>query len=246
MRNIALDFKNVSKTYNLQGAHQLGLRDTILGLPKRLTGKTQNQTHTALNDISFTIGQGESVGIIGRNGAGKSTLLSLMAGVIKPTSGKVKAYSRVSPMLELGGGFHPDLTGRENIFLNATLMGIHKKQIKEKLTSIIEFSELKDFIDQPIKFYSSGMMSKLGFSVITQLEPELLIIDEVLAVGDAKFREKCYETIQNFKKSGVTIVLVSHDAEEVKKLCDRAIVIKDGTIEADCNVEQALTLYGNH
>ncbi|TDO97199.1 ABC transporter ATP-binding protein [Marinomonas balearica] len=245
MGNIVIEFQNVSKTYNLVSSHQLGLRETLLSLPSKLMGGVEKQTFTALDDISFTITQGESVGIVGRNGAGKSTLLSLMAGVIKPSSGRARVLGRVSPMLELGGGFHPDLTGRENIFLNATLMGIPKRQIRDNLERIIEFSELGNFIDQPIKFYSSGMMSKLGFSVITQLEPELLIIDEVLAVGDAKFREKCYETIHSFKNKGVTIVFVSHDSNEVMKLCDRAIWIQSGAIQVDCSAESALTLYGH-
>ncbi|EHH8807176.1 ABC transporter ATP-binding protein, partial [Escherichia coli] len=172
-------------------------------------------------------GKGEAVALIGRNGAGKSTSLGLVAGVIKPTKGTVTTQGRVASMLELGGGFHPELTGRENIYLNATLLGLRRKEVQQRMDRIIEFSELGDFIDEPIRVYSSGMLAKLGFSVISQVEPDILIIDEVLAVGDISFQAKCIQTIRDFKNKGVTILFVSHNMSDVEKICDRVVWIEN-------------------
>ncbi|HCG2923528.1 TPA: ABC transporter ATP-binding protein, partial [Klebsiella pneumoniae] len=187
----------------------------------------KGRKYLAIEDITFTVGKGEAVALIGRNGAGKSTSLGLVAGVIKPTKGTVTTQGRVASMLELGGGFHPELTGRENIYLNATLLGLRRKEVQQRMDRIIEFSELGDFIDEPIRVYSSGMLAKLGFSVISQVEPDILIIDEVLAVGDISFQAKCIQTIRDFKNKGVTILFVSHNMSDVEKICDRVVWIEN-------------------
>ncbi|ADP12977.1 O-antigen ABC transporter ATP-binding protein [Erwinia sp. Ejp617] len=203
------------------------------------------RSYLAIEDISFKINKGESVALIGRNGAGKSTSLSLVAGVIKPTSGKVSVSGRVASMLELGGGFHPEITGRENIRLNATLLGLRRKELNEKIDKIIEFSELNEFIDEPIRVYSSGMLAKLGFSVITQVDPDILIIDEVLAVGDIKFQKKCLETIKAFKARGVTILFVTHNMADIEKVCDRVIWIENHHIKTIGNSKDVVAEYRN-
>ena len=189
------------------------------------------------------MGKGEAVALIGRNGAGKSTSLGLVAGVIKPTKGTVTTQGRVASMLELGGGFHPELTGRENIYLNATLLGLRRKEVQQRMDRIIEFSELGDFIDEPIRVYSSGMLAKLGFSVISQVEPDILIIDEVLAVGDISFQAKCIQTIRDFKNKGVTILFVSHNMSDVEKICDRVVWIENHKLREIGSAERIIELY---
>jgi lipopolysaccharide transport system ATP-binding protein len=187
----ALSFKHVTKRFPLYHHIRGGIKTFVLNLPRSVHAFSHVHGFLALHDVSFDLYQGEVLGIIGRNGAGKSTTLGLAAGVIAPTSGTIEVHGRVSPMLELGGGFHPDLTGRENILLNGVLLGLSRGQVKKKMPAIIDFSELADFIDEPIRIYSSGMLARLGFSVVAQLDPEILIIDEVLAVGDAPFQAKC-------------------------------------------------------
>ncbi|HHD2873536.1 TPA: ABC transporter ATP-binding protein, partial [Klebsiella pneumoniae] len=199
--------------------------------------------YLAIQDVSFTVGKGEAVALIGRNGAGKSTSLGLVAGVIKPTKGSVTTRGRVASMLELGGGFHPELTGRENIFLNATLLGLRRKEVQQRMERIIEFSELGEFIDEPIRVYSSGMLAKLGFSVISQVEPDILIIDEVLAVGDISFQAKCIKTIKEFKNRGVTILFVSHNMSDVEKICDRVVWIENHRLREIGSAERIIELY---
>jgi lipopolysaccharide transport system ATP-binding protein len=198
---------------------------------------------TALEDISFSINEGECVGIIGRNGSGKSTTLGLMAGVMQPNSGTVEVSKKVSPLLELGGGFHHDLNAYENIKLNGVILGIPLKKVEEKIEDILAFSELGEFASQPIHMYSSGMLARLGFSIVTQLQPELLLIDEVLAVGDERFRLKCIELMRSFKEKGVTIVLVSHNAEDIQTLCDRVIWIDNHHIKMDGASADVLAAY---
>jgi lipopolysaccharide transport system ATP-binding protein len=196
-----------------------------------------------LREISFQITKGECVGFIGRNGVGKSTLLGLIAGVLKPDSGKIVVKGRVSPLLELGAGFHPDLTGRENIILNGVLLGMTKAEVKAKLDFIVEFSGLKDFIDQPIRTYSSGMVARLAFSVIAHLDPEILLIDEVLAVGDVEFQKKSFQKILEFKEKGITIVLVSHSLDSIVKVCERAIWLENGGIKMDGEAKEVVSAY---
>jgi ABC-type polysaccharide/polyol phosphate transport system ATPase subunit len=187
----------------------------------------------ALRDVSFDIEPGEMVGIIGPNGAGKSTVLKLIARIIEPTSGQIGVSGRVGALLELGAGFHPDLTGRENIYLNGSILGLSRSRVRQKLDEIIAFAELERFIDVPVKHYSSGMYMRLGFSVAVHIEPEILLVDEVLAVGDQAFQQKCLKCIEELRQDGVTILLVSHNLGHVVHLCDRVIWLQNGRIQAD-------------
>ncbi|WP_455844819.1 ABC transporter ATP-binding protein [Pantoea agglomerans] len=239
---VAIEFKAVTKSYPLYHHIGSGIKELIFN-PKRALTLLSGRSYLAIEDINFTVNKGESVALIGRNGAGKSTSLGLVAGVIKPTSGSVTTKGRVASMLELGGGFHPELTGRENIRLNATLLGLRRKQLNERIDKIIEFSELGEFIDEPIRVYSSGMLAKLGFSVITQVDPDILIIDEVLAVGDYAFQKKCIETINTFKAKGVTILFVSHNLTDIEKICDRVIWIENHRLKASGKADEILEKY---
>ena len=219
-------FEDVSKHYPLYHHLTGGFKHFLFHLPQALKGLRKTRFE-ALRGISFTVQRGETFGLIGRNGAGKSTILGLMAGVLRPSSGQVAVKDRVVPLLELGSGFHRELTGRENIVLNGVLLGMRRRDVLRRMESIIEFSELSEFIDQPVRTYSSGMLSRLGFAVVANLEPPILLIDEVLAVGDRAFREKCRDRIRRFKSENVTIVLVSHAMEEICQHCDRAMWIED-------------------
>jgi lipopolysaccharide transport system ATP-binding protein len=239
----AISFKHITKRFPLYHHVRGGIKTFFLNLPKSLHTFSHANSFLALNDVSFDLYQGEVLGIIGRNGAGKSTTLGLAAGVIAPTSGTVEVNGRVSPMLELGGGFHPDLTGRENILLNGVLLGLSRRQVRNKMQAIIDFSELNDFIDEPIRIYSSGMLAKLGFSVISQLEPEILIVDEVLAVGDAPFQSKCFSVIEGFKSKGVSMLFVSHNYGDIQRICDRVVWIHDHTVRREGPVVDILTEY---
>lgn len=237
-----IEFENVSKSYPLYHHIGSGIKDLIFH-PYRALKLLKGKKYKAIENINFTIEKGEAAALIGRNGAGKSTSLGLVTGVIKPSKGKVTTVGRIASMLELGGGFHSELTGRENIIMNATLMGLRKKQVMEKLDAIIEFSELGEFIDEPIRVYSSGMLAKLGFSVISQVEPDILIIDEVLAVGDIAFQKKCIETIRNFKEKGVTILFVSHNTADVEKICDKVIWIENHNLKEIGPASQVIPKY---
>lgn len=225
---IRIKFEKVSKYYKLINTG--GIKSFVFNFFKQIKMYKEN-TFIALENISFEINNGDVVGIIGKNGAGKSTTLGLIAGVMKPTSGKVEVIGRIAPLLELGAGFHHDLTGRENIVLNGILLGMSKKDILEKVDEIIEFSELEEFIDQPIRMYSSGMLSRLGFSIAVQANPDILLIDEVLSVGDKNFQKKCTDKIFEFKNKGVTIVFVSHAISSVELLCDKVIWIENHQIK---------------
>ncbi|WP_456478941.1 ABC transporter ATP-binding protein, partial [Nautilia sp.] len=205
---IRVEFKNITKYYTLLNTG--GIKNFLLNFFSEIK-RIKNNRFLALDNISFRIYDRDVVGIIGKNGAGKSTTLGLIAGVLAPSEGEVYVKGRIAPLLELGAGFHPDLSGRENIILNGILLGMTKKEIMSKLESIIEFSEIGDFIEQPIRIYSSGMMSRLGFSVAVHTDPDILLIDEVLSVGDFKFQEKSKNKIYEFKEKGKTIIFVSHD-----------------------------------
>lgn len=198
-------------------------------------GRRQTAYHDfdALKHVSFDVPRGTTLGIIGRNGSGKSTILKIIAGVYKPTGGRVEVSGSIAPLIELGAGFHPELTGRENILVNGLLLGLSKRNILELQDQIIEFAEIGDFIDAPVKQYSSGMYMRLGFSVATTINPEILLVDEILAVGDAGFREKCLRRIHSFRDSGKTILIVSHDQGTVRKFCDRVLLIHRGELLAD-------------
>jgi lipopolysaccharide transport system ATP-binding protein len=201
------------------------------------------QAFWALKDLTFTIHEGESVGIIGLNGAGKSTLLKILGNVTKPTKGSLRIFGRVGALIELGAGFHPELSGRENIFLTGSILGIKKREIASKLDDIISFAELEKFIDTPVKRYSSGMFVRLGFSVAVHIIPDILIVDEVLAVGDLSFQKKCFDWIHKYLISGKTLVLVSHQMHHVENVCNRVLYIKEGRIVFDGPSDQAISLY---
>lgn len=229
MTEPVISFYNVSKSYpfyrNLQGIKNIAFN------PQRSLAFLRKERFEALRDISFDVYQGESFGIIGKNGAGKSTTLGMIAGFLKPSRGTVIVRGRVSPLLSLGAGFHMELSGRDNIVLNGVLMGLTKRQILMKMDEIIQFSEIEPgFIDSPIRVYSKGMLMRLGFSVVAHLDPEILLIDEVLGVGDIKFQKKCQDKLLSFKESGVTIVLVTHSIGSVAKICTRAMWIDNHTV----------------
>src|SRR5581483_3520255 len=195
--------------------------------------QTSYHDFLALKHVSFTVDRGEMVGIIGRNGSGKSTVLKIIAGVYAPTSGRVSVQGSIAPLIELGAGFHHELTGRENILLNGLLLGLSKKEVLEREPRMIEFAELGDFIDAPVKQYSSGMYMRLAFSVATEVDPDILLIDEILAVGDTKFQQKCMERIRQFRAAGKTMVFVSHDMNSIRELCDRVLLVHQGELLDD-------------
>jgi ABC-2 type transport system ATP-binding protein len=197
----------------------------------------------ALRDVSFQVEPGSSVGLVGRNGSGKTTLLRLISGIIKPTSGRVEVGGRVGSLLELGAGFHPDLTGRENVFLNGSIHGLKRAYVREKLDEIVAFAGLEEFIDLPVRTYSSGMYMRLGFAIAAHIDADLLLLDEVFAVGDEQFQRKCFGKIFEFKHQGGTIVFVSHDASAVERLCDRAILLREGRVEFDGPTHDAIVRY---
>jgi ABC-type polysaccharide/polyol phosphate transport system ATPase subunit len=197
----------------------------------------------ALRDVSFSLDRGEAVGIIGPNGAGKSTLLKVLSEITAPTEGEVRLYGRLSALIEVGSGFHPELTGRENIFLNGSILGMRRAEIGAKLSQIVEFSGVGDFIDAPVKWYSSGMYVRLGFAIAAHLDPQILLVDEALAVGDDAFRRKCYDRIMALRSAGKTIVFISHDLSSVERLCNRAIFMQNGQIVLDGPVSAAVSAY---
>ncbi len=209
-------------------------------------GRSAAESFAALDGVSFSIEHGETVAVIGSNGAGKTTLLGLIAGVIWPDSGRVAVEGNVSPLLELGAGFHPDLTGEENLRLNASLLGMARSEAGRLHDKIIEFSELGDFIREPLRTYSSGMVMRLGFAIAVSRNPDILLVDEILAVGDQKFQEKCLDRIRDLKRHGTTIVFVSHTRTAVEALCDRALWLDHGRLRKDGPARQVLEDYAGH
>ena len=237
-----ISFRHVFKSYPMYQSVTAGIKNFLFHLPTSI--KDIRRGHfQALEDISFDIFPGETVGFIGSNGAGKSSLLSLMAGVIIPNSGEIHVAGRVSPLLELGAGFHFELTGRDNILLNGVLLGLTKQQVLDKVHDIITYSELEQFIDQPIRTYSSGLLARLGFAVVAHLEPEILLLDEMLAVGDAAFQKKCLRTMGEFRERQVTMIFVSHNMDDVLRVCTRAIWIKDHRIALDGPPQDVVEAY---
>jgi ABC-type polysaccharide/polyol phosphate transport system ATPase subunit len=222
----AIVVSGLGKRYRLQHQGQTTLKTAALRLLSR--GPRREEEFWALRAVSFEVRQGETLGIIGRNGAGKSTLLGLIAGTITPTEGDTRTNGRISSLLELGAGFHPDLTGRENIFLNGSILGLRRRDIAQRLDAIVAFSELERFIDHPVKHYSSGMFVRLAFSVAMEVDPDILILDEVLSVGDERFREKCRVRIGEFHRRGKTFLIVSHDMDTIQTICDRVLVLDRG------------------
>ncbi|HKP17891.1 MAG TPA: ABC transporter ATP-binding protein [Gaiellaceae bacterium] len=197
----------------------------------------------ALQDVSLDVEPGEAVGLIGRNGSGKTTLLRLIAGIVKPTGGRAEAGGRVASLLELGAGFHPDFTGRENVYLNGSLYGLKRKTIDERFDEIVAFAELEEFKDVPVRTYSSGMYMRLGFAVAAHIDADVMLLDEVFAVGDEEFQRKCFGKIFEFKQRGGTIVFVSHDASSVERLCERAVLLRSGRVELDGSTQEAIARY---
>ena len=241
-----IEVKHVTKEYQL--GHITSLKENVLNTFRRLGGKPiqQRENFKALDDVNFTIEQGEVVGIIGHNGAGKSTLLKHLASISKPTKGKVIVRGSIAPLIEVGAGVNPEMTGRENIFLNGAILGIPKKIIQQKLDEIIDFSELEQFIDTPVKRYSSGMTVKLGFSIATSLDADILIIDEVLAVGDLAFQRKCFDKMEDMiNRQGKTVLLVSHNIRQVERLCSRVILMDHGKKLADGDSTEVCNLFFN-
>ncbi len=242
MRGAIIVFDHVRKSYPLYHHITGGVKNLLFNFP-RAVNAIRNSRYEALKDVSFEVKKGEALGIIGRNGAGKSTILGLIAGVLRPTEGRVIVTGRASALLDLGAGFHPELTGRENIMLNGIILGLTKAKVLKKLDEIIEFSELSEFIDQPIRVYSSGMLARLGFSVVAHLDPDILLIDEILAVGDLEFQKKCIDKMMGFKKSGVTIIFVSHSMPDVKGICDRVMWIENRTVKMLAKPEEVVGTY---
>lgn len=245
-----IEFKDVSKKYRLRHKNSFYLRDTMTNALARLNpfnrtnGKGRaSEDFWALKDVSFEIKQGEAVGIIGPNGAGKSTALKLLAGISKPTSGSVSVKGRIGALIEVGAGFHPELTGRENVYLNGSILGLKKREIDAKFDEIVSFAGIEQFIDQPVKNYSSGMYVRLGFAVAIHSDPELLLVDEVLSVGDMAFQKKCLDRMAAFQKQGITLVFVSHALPQVGEICQRGIYLRDGQVRVDGPVGQAISTY---
>lgn len=233
MLDTAIQVKNLGKQYIIkhQEATQYNtLRDILAAGPKALLSNSTREKFWSLQDVSFEIRQGDRVGIIGRNGAGKSTLLKMLSRIVEPTTGEIQINGRVSSLLEVGTGFHPELTGRENIFLNGAILGMSKAEIRSKFDEIVDFSEVEKFLDTPVKRYSSGMYVRLAFAIAAHLEPEVLIVDEVLAVGDAKFREKCLGKMKRVGEEGRTILFVSHQMGMLAQLCNRALMLEQGRL----------------
>ncbi|MFQ3674821.1 MAG: ABC transporter ATP-binding protein, partial [Aggregatilineales bacterium] len=256
MSNIAIRVENLGKLYRIGGKQEryYTLRDTIVdavSAPFRrvrglLRGESAADLHEeiwALKDVSFEVKHGDVVGIIGRNGAGKSTLLKILSRITEPTTGYADIYGRVGALLEVGTGFHPELTGRENIYLNGAILGMSRAEINRKFDEIVDFAGVERFIDTPVKHYSSGMGLRLGFAVAAHLEPEILIVDEVLAVGDAEFQKKCLGKMSEVAGEGRTVLFVSHNMAAVRSLCNRGIVLAEGSVIEDCPATLAVDQY---
>jgi len=242
-----LQVRNVSKKFR-KGELYDSLRDLIPALTGRLfklrkSGELGDRDFWALREVSFEVERGEAFGIIGSNGAGKSTILKLLSGIMKPTSGTVHVDGRLSALIEVGAGFHQDLTGRENVFLNGTILGMRREEIRRRFDEIVDFSGLEDFIDTPVKRYSSGMYARLGFSVAAHVEPDLLIVDEVLSVGDYVFQRKCTEKMASIIKSGATVVFVSHNLRAVAALCERSLLLERGQVRKIGPTRDVLKMY---
>lgn len=224
----AIRLENVTKEFSLRDS--LSAKDYLLGIAGH---RPQRRSIRAVDDVSFSIAAGESVALLGPNGSGKSTTLKMLAGVMRPTSGTIRARGRIAPLLELGSGFHPDLTGRENVYLNGAVLGIPRAEISRRFDEIVGFAGVEDFLDTPVKFYSSGMSVRLGFAIAVNVEPDILLIDEVLAVGDSEFQARSLQRMTRFREEGVTLILVTHDRATAAAFCDRALMLERGILVAD-------------
>ncbi len=258
MNNSAIKVENIGKKYVIKHAKQESYKtfqDVLINKTKKIVAlvtpfrkSLANEDNTtedfwALKDINFEVNKGDKIGIIGRNGAGKSTLLKVLSRITEPTTGKIHINGRIASLLEVGTGFHPELTGRENIYLNGAILGMSRSEIKEKFDEIVAFAEVDKFLDTPVKRYSSGMYVRLAFSVAAHLEPEILVVDEVLAVGDVEFQKKCLGKMSEVSKEGRTILFVSHNMAAISNLCNRTILLQDGQISYDGETSKAIQKY---
>ena len=238
MSQIAIEVKNMTKTFKLHSDKPQTMKEKLVR-----GRKSKTQIRTVLENINLEIKKGETVALIGVNGSGKSTLLKLMTKIIYPNKGELKTYGKLTSLLELGAGFHPDFTGRENIYFNAAIFGLNRQEIDRRMEDIIAFSELGQFIDTPVRTYSSGMYMRLAFSVAINVDAEILLIDEILAVGDQSFQDKCFRKLEELRDSSQTIVIVTHSLDSIKKLCNRAIWIKEGKVNMDSDCESVISAY---
>jgi ABC-type polysaccharide/polyol phosphate transport system ATPase subunit len=238
MSEPAIHIRNLCKEFTISHSGAGSLKTALLWWKRK-----HRETLSVLNGISLDVAPGECLALVGRNGAGKSTLLSLLARVYKPTSGTIEVRGRIAPLLELGAGFHPDLTGAENVLFNAVILGLTRAQVKERMEAIIEFAGVRAHMDAPVRTYSSGMLARLGFAIAVHVDADVLIVDEVLAVGDFEFEEKCYRRISEFRSEGGAVFFVSHDLDSVRRIADRCIWLQDGRIAAEGEVETVLSAY---
>jgi ABC-type polysaccharide/polyol phosphate transport system ATPase subunit len=238
MNDLAVDIQNLGKMFKMYSERNQSMKSALM------RGRVSKfEEFWALEDISLSIHKGETLGLVGSNGSGKSTLLKTLAKIYWPDRGQIEYFGRMSALLEVGSGFHPELTGRENIYLNGSILGMKKKEIDLRFDKIVEFSGVSKFIDQPVKNYSSGMYVRLGFSVAIHVEPDILVVDEVLAVGDAAFQKQCFQRFKELKKQGTTIILVTHDLDAMNQLCDQAVWIKNGLVEMKGQSKKVSTSY---
>ncbi len=235
MSDTSVAIESVSKRFRLYHERPTSLKERIL----RLRG-TRAEDFWALRDVSARIAPGRTVGLIGANGSGKTTLLKIIGGILRPTRGQVRTRGRIAALLELGAGFHPELTGRENVYLNASILGLNRRETAQHLDEIVAFSELEQFIDSQVKYYSSGMFVRLGFAVAIHVDPEILLVDEVLAVGDERFQRKCLARVRDFQSEGRTMVIVSHDSDLIAGVCDEAIMLDGGRVRIDGDVREVV------
>ena len=242
MKQNAIEVDHVSLEFCLYSEKIDGLKEYAV---KRLKNKVSKDSFWALKDVSFNVKPGEAVGLVVKNGCGKSTMLKVIAGVLEPTMGEVRVNGTIAPMIELGAGFDLSLTARENIFLNGAILGYPQEMLKDKFDEIIDFAELKDFVDVPVKNFSSGMITRLGFSIATIYTPDILIVYEILAVGDFEFQQKCEQRISRMRENGTTLLLVSHSTEQVRRVCDRAVLINKGKMLLESDVDTVCDLYLN-
>ena len=231
--DIMIEINQLSKVYHLYEKPIDRLKEAL-----SITKKVYHNEHYALSDINLKIKKGESIGIVGTNGSGKSTLLKIITGVLNPSKGEVKTNGKIAALLELGAGFNPEYTGIENIYLNGTMMGYTEAEMKQRVQAIVDFADIGDFVNQPVKTYSSGMFARLAFAVSINVEPEILIVDEALSVGDMRFQVKCIEKMKELKESGTTILFVSHATEQIKRFCTRAVWLKNGQVKEDGEASQ--------
>lgn len=238
MSNVAVEVSHVSKKFRLYHERNQSLKSAVMR--RRVS---VHEDFWALQDVSFEVPTGSTFGLIGSNGSGKSTLLKCLAKILYPEKGSITAHGKLAAMLEVGSGFHPELSGRENIYLNASILGMGRKEVERKFDEIVAFSGVEHFIDQPVKNYSSGMYVRLGFSVAISIEPEILVVDEVLAVGDAEFQAKCQAKFEDLRSQGKTVILVSHSLPTVKRMCDHAAWLQNGVLRAVGDVESTVAAY---